>query len=184
MAAAVILDRLRWPHAFQAAFFSPPGGAAGAHAENAATNYVELAPLPGWREFLPKVRGDAGLSIHGIVWPISRSMASTYLVSIGATMVKALPERPGPAGAADAVDIVFGVDRHVVVEDVADVGDVEAARRDVGGDQELQLAVAETGEQLPCARAGPCRHAARRRRNRASAASGTDRRLRPCGCRR
>ena len=49
----------------------------------------------------------------------------------------------GAAGAADAVDIVVGVVRHVVVEDVADVRDVEAARGDVGGDQQLQLAVAE-----------------------------------------
>src|SRR5690606_10847552 len=39
-----------------------------------------------------------------------------------------LARAPGAAGAADAVDIVLGVDRHVEIEDVADVGDVEAAR--------------------------------------------------------
>ena len=54
----------------------------------------------------------------------------------------------GAAGTADAVNIVFGMDWHVVVEDVADVGDVETARRDVGGNQQFQLAVAETGEHL------------------------------------
>ena len=52
----------------------------------------------------------------------------------------------GAAGAADAVDIVLGMDRHVVVEDVADVGNVEAACRDVGGDEIFQLAVAKAGE--------------------------------------
>src|SRR5206468_20668 len=30
---------------------------------------------------------------------------------------------PGATGAADAVDVILGVDRRVVVEDVADVGD-------------------------------------------------------------
>ena len=62
-------------------------------------------------------------------------MASMYFMSDLVAMVKDLPERPARAGAADAVDIVLGMDRHVVVEDVADVGDVEAARRDVRGHQ-------------------------------------------------
>jgi hypothetical protein len=38
--------------------------------------------------------GAAGAPIHGIVWPISRSMALTDLLSIGATMVIATPVRP------------------------------------------------------------------------------------------
>ena len=41
----------------------------------------------------------------------------------------------GAAGAADAVDIVVGVMRDVEIEDMADGGDIEAAGRDVGGDQ-------------------------------------------------
>ncbi len=41
------------------------------------------------------------------------------------------PSRAGAAGAADAVHIVVGVVRDVVVEDVADGGDVQAARGDV-----------------------------------------------------
>src|SRR6185437_1042425 len=49
----------------------------------------------------------------------------------------------GPPGAADPVDIVVGVVRHVEVEDVADVGNVEAARGDVGGAEQLQRPVAE-----------------------------------------
>ena len=35
------------------------------------------------------------------------------------------------------------MDRQVEVEDVADIGDVEAARRDIGGDEQLQLVVAK-----------------------------------------
>ena len=51
----------------------------------------------------------------------------------------ALPFLPAAAGAADAVDIVLGVDRHVEVDDVGHVGDVEAARGDVGRDQHLDV---------------------------------------------
>src|SRR5439155_963384 len=40
------------------------------------------------------------------------------------------------AGAADAVDIIVGVMRHVEIEYVADVRDVEPAGGDVGSDQE------------------------------------------------
>ena len=54
----------------------------------------------------------------------------------------------GAAGAADAVDVIFGMLRHVVVDDVADVGDVQSARGDVGGDEHLVFAFAETFERL------------------------------------
>src|SRR5471030_2698108 len=49
----------------------------------------------------------------------------------------------GAAGAADAVHIVLGVVRQVVVDDAGQVGDVEAARGDVGGDQHVDLALLE-----------------------------------------
>ena len=45
---------------------------------------------------------------------------------------------PGPAGAADAVDVGVGRRRQVVVEDVRELLDVESARRDVGGDQQVR----------------------------------------------
>ncbi len=48
------------------------------------------------------------------------------------------------AGAPDAVDVILGMLRHVVVDDVADVRDVQAARGDVRGDEHLVFAVAET----------------------------------------
>src|SRR5690606_9331324 len=41
---------------------------------------------------------------------------------------------PRATGAADTVDIVFRVDRNVIVEDVTDVRDVQASGRDVGSD--------------------------------------------------
>src|SRR5690606_22685094 len=50
-------------------------------------------------------------------------------------------------GAADAVDVVLGVERQVVVVDVLDAVDVQAAGGHVGGDQDLQLALLEAVEQ-------------------------------------
>ena len=53
----------------------------------------------------------------------------------------------GAAGPADAVDVVVRVVRHVEIEDVAHVGNVEATRGDVGGDQQRHAAVAERVER-------------------------------------
>ena len=47
------------------------------------------------------------------------------------------------AGAADAVDVGLGVVRDVEVQHVADAVDVQAAGGDIGGDQDVQLAVLE-----------------------------------------
>ena len=63
----------------------------------------------------------------------------------------------GAAGAADAVDVRLGGGRHVVVDDVREVLDVEAARGDVGGDEQVGLAVAEAAHH---AVALPLLHAA------------------------
>src|SRR5215207_2110628 len=49
----------------------------------------------------------------------------------------------GPGGAANAVDIVLGVGRHVEVENVAHGGNVEAARRHIARHQQGYLALAE-----------------------------------------
>ena len=51
-----------------------------------------------------------------------------------------LARASGAAGAADPVDIALGVERDVVVDDVRDVLDVQPARRDVGRDQDVDLA--------------------------------------------
>ena len=50
------------------------------------------------------------------------------------------------AGTADAVDEVVAGIGQVVVDDVRDVGDVDAASGDVGGDQDAVLAVGEALE--------------------------------------
>ena len=68
--------------------------------------------------------------------------------SSGATSVNAAPVSFGARRAADAVDVVLGHQRHVEVDDVAERGDVDAARRDVGGDQHPVLAALEAGERL------------------------------------
>src|SRR4029077_11057981 len=52
-----------------------------------------------------------------------------------------LPRFPRAAGAADAVDVVFGDVRQIVVHHVRQGLDVDAARGDVGGDEDLQFAV-------------------------------------------
>src|SRR5690606_26429379 len=50
-------------------------------------------------------------------------------------------------GAPDAVHVVLGVERQVVVVDVADALDVQAARGHVGGDQDLELPGLELAQQ-------------------------------------
>ena len=52
----------------------------------------------------------------------------------------------GAAGAADAVDIIFGMLGNVVIDDMADTFDVDAARGDVGGDHDLIFSGFKTGE--------------------------------------
>ena len=42
------------------------------------------------------------------------------------------PSRPGPSGTADTVHIGFGNIRQIVIDDVRDAIDIDAARRDVG----------------------------------------------------
>src|SRR5215831_14576250 len=62
------------------------------------------------------------------------------------------------AGAADAMYVVVGVMRNVEVEDVADGGNVEAARGDVGCNQQRDFVLAELIERGH-APADPCRRA-------------------------
>src|SRR5215203_337477 len=49
----------------------------------------------------------------------------------------------GPSGAANAVDISLGTLRDVIIDHVRDIGDIETARGDVGGNQHLRLPAAE-----------------------------------------
>ena len=77
-----------------------------------------------------------------------------------------MPRAPGPAGAADAVDVALDVVRNVEVDDVGDALDVEAARRDVGRDDDVELAVLEP---LDGALAQRLRHLTAERRGREAA---------------
>ena len=54
--------------------------------------------------------------------------------------------RPSAAGAADAVDVVFGLGGHFVVDDEGQFGDIQPACRDVGGDEDAQVALFEGGK--------------------------------------
>jgi hypothetical protein len=54
----------------------------------------------------------------------------------------------GAAGAADAMGVGVAVLGDVEVDDVGDVGDVDAAGGDVSGDQDRHLATIEAGERL------------------------------------
>ena len=55
----------------------------------------------------------------------------------------AVPLQPGAAGAADAMHVVVGMVGHIEIEDVADVRNIEAARRYVGGDEQRHFVLAE-----------------------------------------
>src|SRR5262245_60824130 len=54
---------------------------------------------------------------------------------------------PGPAGAADAMHVIVRMVRHVEIEDVADVRNVETARRNIRRDQQAHVAFAEGVER-------------------------------------
>src|SRR5205823_14443480 len=54
----------------------------------------------------------------------------------------------GPAGPADAMDIILGMDRHIEAEDVAQTLNIQAAGRDIAGDQQPDLAPSEALESL------------------------------------
>ena len=54
----------------------------------------------------------------------------------------------GASGSADTMNVVFHVERHVVVDDVTDVIDVETTRGDVCGHQHANLTVAEAFHHL------------------------------------
>ena len=60
----------------------------------------------------------------------------------------ATPDLPARAGAADAVQVGLLVLGALVVDDVGDVLDVDAASRDVGGDEHVDLAAAEGAQRL------------------------------------
>ena len=75
--------------------------------------------------------------------PGGASISCIFGRSVAAISVIAWPERPMRPGAADAVDEQLARLRQVVVDHAVDVQHVEAAGRDVGREQDRQVAVAE-----------------------------------------
>ena len=72
----------------------------------------------------------------------------------------------GAAGATDAVDVGLVVLGAGVVDDVGDAAHVDAAGRDVGAHEHLELVLAELRQRLL---AGDLRHVAVQRRGREAA---------------
>ena len=62
--------------------------------------------------------------------------------------------RACPAGASDTVDVVFGLGRQFVVDDEGQLGDVQSACGDVGGDEDAQAAFFEGVEGFKAALLG------------------------------
>ena len=109
---------------------------------------------PGRAETAPPALGehDHGAGEPSMVRRVSfiwivRSILATSARSERLAKVVAHP-RPGAAGAAHAVDEVLGRLRQVVIHDVRDAFDVDAARGDVGRDQHAVVPVLEALERL------------------------------------
>ena len=88
-------------------------------------------------------------------WRVARSIGLEQVPLARGDERDRLAAPPGAAGAADAVHVGLGVGRDVVVDHVRDPLHVEAARGDVGGDQDVELAARGAGRW--CARAAPAR---------------------------
>ena len=68
-------------------------------------------------------------------------------VVLGGDEADRVADRVGAAGAADAVDVILGVHREIVIDDMGDAVHVDAARGDVGGDQDAHRAGLEILER-------------------------------------
>ena len=77
--------------------------------------------------------------------PLNR-LERTYFLAVHES--KGVADVLGAAGAADAMDVIFGVLGHIVIYDVTDPGDVEPARGDVGGDHDFVFAALESFERF------------------------------------
>ena len=99
-----------------------------------------------------KISVSRGTSARGIAARTSRSIATSRSCSSGEVKRRGAAARGGAGGAADAVDVVLRHVRQVEVHDVADLGDVDAARGDVGRDEDAVGAVLEPVERHPALR--------------------------------
>src|SRR5256885_625647 len=86
-------------------------------------------------------RGACGLSVH---FP---SLKKVFAIGLLFDECQRLASLPGPSGAADAVDVVFVGARHIVVNDVRDLGNIETACRDISRDEDFHLILFESCER-------------------------------------
>ena len=114
--APCVLPRFASPRLGRPPCFAAPPAAAAALAAVASRPSRRVQPLDD------RPAGSGGRSA-------SRSPRRPAVVRRGEREGASL--QPGPAGAADAVHIVLGMDRHVEIEHVRQAADVDAARRHV-----------------------------------------------------
>ena len=83
----------------------------------------------------------------GIGAPSTRWMSPRSFSSSTQTSDTAWPGEPARPGPADAMDVVLGHHRQLEVDDVRQAVDVEAARGDLGGDEDRRPAGLEVGQR-------------------------------------
>ena len=89
-----------------------------------------------------------GTSSRGISLPVSLGDRVDEASLLGQHQGERATLLTRPARAPDAVHVFVRVGRHVIVDHAWQAYDVEAARRDVGGHQEIDLAAPEGIERL------------------------------------
>ncbi len=104
-----------------------------------------------------------GSVIGSMRWFVTRSMIREHVPFARRDEQDRFAAAARAAGATDAVNVRLGVVRNVVVDDVRDALDVEAARRDIRRDDDVELAVLEARDRAIRAAAAGCRRSARRR---------------------
>jgi hypothetical protein len=106
-----------------------------------------------------------GTRSTAIGWPGDALDRLEHPVLARLASVIATPSRPARPDAADAVHVGLGGRRHVVVDDVGELVDVQAARGDVGGDEQVgRAALRRPMTRSRCC--WSCRRAAPRRAGR------------------
>jgi len=73
-------------------------------------------------------------------------------VLLGANQRDRLTARPSPAGATDAMDVIFRHAGKLEIHDVGQVFDIKAARGDIGRHQHANLSRLEVGKRLKALR--------------------------------
>src|SRR2546421_4690314 len=128
-----------------------------ARATNLSASFAERVPAMG----SPATDGAFAASHFGFeehcvkIWKIFQLQSRDFLADETLDRLQrgdflAVHEREGVAdilrttGAADAMHVIFGMLRHIVINDVTDTGDIETARGDIGRDHHFVFAALKT----------------------------------------